>query len=460
MKKLVTIQLIILLFLGISESRAQENSAVPENVVTVEEAAPQTYADSLNARKKTAIRERVEQYIDNTMEQIPHRSFWDRARASMHSGFFRAIDFALPDSWKEQARSVIDIIFDVPLLVLLLLLGFVFIFNVFLVSLILILVSFYKQARESYQVRLNAQLEDTFTRFLFYDLPEEEAIAELSKVNTDLGKTLLIDIFVNYQRNLSGEYRDRILALYEKLELYKISEKRTRSIHTYKRVKGIRELANMYPAKAKEFILKFVQDKNDRVRTEAQIAYAYLDSEASFDFLDNLDQPLSTWAQLNILNHVKLHERQVPSFSRWIDSPNEDVEIFSIRMMDYFQQSENAEQIIHKLDHASETVRNYAYKAIRHLNLLEAKAIVQGKYAEETYENKIEILRATAELGDESDLEFLKPMLKEDGIQLKILACKAIYSIGPAGKEFLAEYSETDDVELQNYIEHIKDQRN
>ncbi len=460
MKKRLIIGIVLLLFAGISGSMAQELNSAPEKETRIEQVVPRSYSDSLNVEKTKAIRDKVEGYIDRTMTRIPHRNFWDRAILVFHNGFYKLVKTILPTRWHDYALEVIDIIFAIPLLVMLLILSGVFIINVVIVSLVLIIVSFFKRGREAYKEQMNQKLEDLFTQFLFYDLPEEEIVSELQKINSELGRTILIDIFINYQRNLSGEYRDRILGLYDKLQLYKISEKRTRSLHTYKRVKGIRELANMYPTGAREFILRYVTDKNDRVRSEAQIAYAYLDKDASFDFLDSLEQRLSTWAQLNILNHVKLHERNVPSFSKWVNSPNPDVENFSIRMMDYFQQNENAEQIIEKLNNPSEVTRNNVYKAIRHLNLLEAKEPVKQRYAEETYENKIEILRILADFGDESDLDFLKSLLSESGTQLKKLVCKAIYQLGPVGRDFLTEQSETDNVELHNFIEHIKDQRN
>jgi len=373
------------------------------------------------------------------------------------------IDFLItfaPVSWQAFLSSVFDIIFLVPLLVILLFLSFTFSLNVFIVTFILVGVNIFKHAREAYKEKLNSRYEEILTQYLFYDMKQADVLGQLNQTKGRLGRDLLIDIFLNYHRNLSGEYRERILELYEKMSLFRNSERKIRSVHAHKRVKGIRELASMYPQGAQKLILKYFSDKSPLVRNQAQIAYAYLEEDKSFGFLDHLEQKLSPWVQLNILNHIKLHEREVPSFDKWIDSPNNDVQDFSIRMIDYFQQSENAPHLIRKLDHPNEQTRSYVYNAIRHLNLFDAKQQVKEKYEQETLQNKLEILKIFRDLGDAGDFDFLASVLKEEDLDLKKAACKAFFMIGDSGALFLREYCETENAELKHYIEHVKDQRN
>ena len=443
---------------GFSQEPVEPNTQVVEETVAVDKT--QVNSESSEANNNEALKARVSNYLDKKAEKIPHHTFWERARTFFHNLLYSASERIFPLSWQAFLKSVIDIVFAIPLLIILLLLSFTFIVNVVIVTVILVIVSYYKKAREVYKENLNRRFEDLLTKYLFYDLSLEEVLKELKQVKTTLGRDLLIDIFFNYQRNLSGEYRDRILELYNKLELFKISSRKMKSAHTYKRVKGIRELANMYPVGAKALILKYVKDKNYLVRSEAQIAYAYLDEDTSFGFLNDMDQKLSAWVQLNILNYVKLHERNVPSFHHWIDSSNNDVQDFAIRMIDYFQQSENSEHLIRKMDHPNEQTRGYVYKAIRHLNLFEGKESAKERYEDETIDNKISILKIIRDLGDEGDFSFLIGVLKSENIQLKMQAVEAFYQMGESGRAFLKEYSESEDFDLKRFVEHIKDQRN
>ncbi|WP_163709227.1 HEAT repeat domain-containing protein [Mangrovibacterium lignilyticum] len=460
-KKIIICFLFLMLagtFPGFSQETALTEPAGSEKANLSERKLSKS--DSLNAQKTEAFKDRVAEYVSARADKIPHHTFWDRTTQFFHDVLYRASETLFPASWKGFIQSVIDIIFEIPLLIILLLLSCTFIINVTIVTIIIVIVSYFKRAREAYKETLNTRFEDILTKYLFYDVSLDDVLIELRQVKTNLGRDLLLDIFFNYHRNLSGEYRDRILELYNRMELFKISEKRTRSMHTYKRVKGIRELANMYPSGAKNLILKYVTDKNSTVRSEAQIAYAHLDEDTSFSFLDNLDQKLSTWVQLNILNYVKLHERNVPSFHKWIDSPNKDVQDFSIRMMNYFQQNENAEYLIPKLDHPDEQTRSYVYQTIRHLSLFEGKEPAKAKYEDESMANKVEILKVVRDLGDEQDFSFLIGVLKGEIVPLKVYACEAFYRMGDSGKAFLKDYSETEDFDLKRFIEHIKDQRN
>ncbi|WP_372776238.1 HEAT repeat domain-containing protein [Mangrovibacterium sp.] len=416
--------------------------------------------DSLCVPTENRLSEWVLHYIDNHSSDIPHPSFWDHAKEyfrHLMTGLFESV---FPASWFDFIHSVIEIVFDAPILIILLLFSITFMGNVIVVTAMLAVVSYVKQGRERYKERMNRRYEEILTNYLFYDLSQEAVLEKLNKKRSSLSRNVLIDIFLNYKRNLSGEFRDRILDLYAKMELYKNSEKKIRSFYTYKRVMGIRELANMYPSGAKQIIATYVRDKNRKVRSEAQIAYAYLDEDTSFGFLDDLDQRLSTWVQLNILNYVKMHEREVPLFHRWIDSPNQDVQNFSIRMINYFQQSESAGYLIRKLDYPKEETRMFVYQAIRYLRLFDGKEPVKKKYESESKQNKIEILKIIRDLGDENDFSFLADILKGDDVSLKIQACKAFYMIGDSGKAFLKEYSESEDLDLKRYIQHVKDQRN
>ncbi len=422
--------------------------------------APAVQPDSLAIQKAEALRRQVQEYIDRRAEMLPHRSFWAHASQSFESFLLRSSRVLLPESAMPVCEQVLDIVFEVPILVALLLASFVFVINILIVTVLLVVASYVRTRREIRLNDLNRRLEELMTEYLFYDLNEEEVVQKLKGITRSSGPNLLIEIFLNYLKNLSGEYLDKVMNLYIKLELYKVSIKRLDSIHTYIRVKGIRELSNMYPSGAREHIARYVGDKNPMVRAEAQIAVAYLDESASFSFLDDVEHRLSNWAQLNILNYVKLHERNVPSFHRWLESKNNDVQNFAIRMISYFQQSENGPELLKLIDHPSEQTRYHVYQTIRHLSLFEGKPAVKERFETETAGNKKKILKVLSTLGDESDFDFLKAVLKSDDVGLKMMACEAFYNMGEKGRDFLIEYSEVEGLELKEYINHIKDDRN
>lgn len=422
----------------------------PQVVLAENSADPQRLLDPEERRK----------YLESKSGNIPHKSFWTTKKEEAKVKLTELSHRVFGPKAEPVCDYVLEVIFDVSLLIVLVALVITFLFNVFVVAGIVLVTNLIKNTREKYFISLSDRFEKVLTSFLFEEIADQDAIDKLSQVKNPTGRKILIDILFNYLNNLSGEYSDRILMLYLRLGLQYESIRKISAVSFHKRVQGIRELANMYPSGAKNIIVRYIRDKNDFVRNEAQIAYVYLDETASFDFLDNLKRPFSQWAQLNALNFVKLHEKEVPSFGTWIDSDNKDVQDFCIRMIDYYQQSENANALIAKLDHEDETTRLFAYKAIRHLGLQESKGIIKQNYERENQRNKLEIVHILEQIGDESDFDFLDKLLYGDDIEIRLAVCKTIYEMGQFGKDHLQELNENRELDLIPYIEHIKDPRN
>ena len=283
--------------------------------------------------------------------------YWTQMKENLYENLYKYSDEVFAPKLHQIITYIIDVIANVPILFVLLLLSVVFALNLIIVAIVLMITSFYKSGREVYRKTLDDRCEEVLIGYLFGEVSLSEVVDSLSSVKSRFGKNILIDLLSNYQKNLSGEYSDRILLLYKELNFNGISERKTKSFFSSNRIKGIRELASLYPSDAKGLISRLVKDRSVAVRSEAQIAYVFLDSQSTFDFLEDLKNPLSTWVQLNILSYLKMNEKQVPSFGKYINSENNDVQDFAIRMTDYFQQNENAPLVIDLLDHPHHQTR-------------------------------------------------------------------------------------------------------
>jgi hypothetical protein len=393
--------------------------------------------------------------LEENTEHIPHLSYWNKAEDELFQFLKTSINNIFSPQVAQWVIQILDVIYKTPL-IFLVLFSLLFIVNVIAISFILFMTLILKNTWLEYEKRMSSDLEKTVTEYLFREDEADEIIAKLRRYRSRRALNLLIRILFNYLQNLSGESRGKIIELYKILALYKLSIKKTSSWFIYKRVKGIRELSNLYPSHAKKIILRHVEDKNDLVSSEAQIAFAYLDRDTSFTFLDDLHKPFSKWSQLNILNLVRIHARTVPSFDKWLDSANKDVVIFSIRMIHYFQQNENAPFLIRKLQHPDEEVRFYAYRALKRLNYSAAKKVLKANFNTESFRNKIEILKMIGNIGDKDDLMFLKNILEENNVSIRLQTCKTLYSLGEVGEVFLNEFNKEAGWIFSPYIDHIK----
>ncbi|MFV0365977.1 MAG: HEAT repeat domain-containing protein [Mangrovibacterium sp.] len=366
------------------------------------------------------------------------------------------IDFYIPEHMAPAFKSSVENIIGVPLLTIMLLLTLLFNSVLPIIGSLLFIITFRKEYKIEYKEKLSNQYEERMMEYLFGDLSAKDVALEMRKVKSKLGKDILIENLMNYERNLSGEYADRILLLYRLIGLHRFSIQKIKSRHTDRRVSGIRELSNLYPTGAISIIQNYVNDKNHLVRSEAQIAYAFLDHTASYHFLDNLEQEFSTWTQLNILNYVKLHEQAVPSFQKWLDSPNNDVQDFCIRMIQYFQQAESASDLSTMVYHQNRHTREQIYKAIRALEYTEAKDILIGRYFDEVSHNKLEILRTINVIGNADNIDFLLLALSEENsVEAILLICQILIGYGSSGEQALRNYAEERDQDMFKYINYV-----
>jgi hypothetical protein len=366
----------------------------------------------------------------------------------------------LPKNLKESYMMVVDNAFRFPVVFYILTFIILFAMNVFIVIGMLFVTNRIKNLRKSIRIKIRERYEIILTDLLLQVIDTRQAVQLLSNPKQKRNYNLLIDVMMDFQKSFRGEADRQIIELYQTLDLGRLSYNKTFAISTYEQVKGIRELTNMHPIHATEMIIPRLNDPNDIVRAEAQICYPYVNKEDPFGFLGFLEKPFSQWAQLNIYYYIKIHELPVPSFDRWINSSHMNVVNFCLLMMDLFQQHENSAVVIRLLRHREEATRKLAINTCGNLQLFESKPELKNIYKEETTKNKIYILKAFSNLGDESDHQFLEEILRNSIIPIRLEACRILYHMSETGRIHLEEVNHSMDFALTPFIDHIKDPRN
>lgn len=355
---------------------------------------------------------------------------------------------------------VIDTSFSYPIIFLIFALILGLISNVLFVIGILFLSNRIMNYRARKIKHLRSIFEKIVTDLMLQVIDLDEAVRFLSKPKLKKHRNLLIEVLMDFQKSFRGDSDRQIIELYQELDLVRASYQKTLALSFYQKVLGIRELANMHPHYATEMIEARINDPNDIVRTEAQIAYPHVNLEAPFDFLSILKTPFSRWAQLNIYYFIKIHEMPVPSFDKWLNSDHQNVVNFSILMIALFQQQENAPEILHLLHSPYEATRCEAIRACGELHILECRQELKDRFQEESLRNRIEILKVFNKIGDAGDFQFLESVLKTDEISLRLEACRTMVEIGSEGINRLSYADEAMNFALTPYIAHVRDPRN
>jgi len=225
-------------------------------------------------------------------------------------------------------------------------------------------------------------------------------------------------------------------------------------------VKGFRELAFMDVTESNDKLFHALKSKNNIVRMEAQLALIRLNRDDPFGFLDHLTHPFTLWEQLTVYELIVVHNLPIPEFSRWTDSPNKSVVLFSLRMINVFKQQHAAPYVINCLKHSDRDIRHMAIFVCGEIQLRDSLPHLKQMYKDEDYTNCLTIVHAIGKMPDESMLGFLKLVLdKEDDVQLQIESAKAISKMGEVGIAALVKLMKSEYKNYQIIIRHILDKR-
>ncbi|MCU0455309.1 MAG: HEAT repeat domain-containing protein [Bacteroidales bacterium] len=273
-------------------------------------------------------------------------------------------------------------------------------------------------------------------------------------------RQVLIDQMIDVSINLKGEEARKLLSLYKHLGLDRDSLARARSRRWHKKIKGFRELAFMNIRDGNDAIYHALNSSNEILRMEAQIALVRLSDDDPFDFLSHLTRPFSLWEQITLHEMLIQHEMKVPSFGKWLSSPNPTVVMFALRMIREFRQAEMEEGVIGVLSHPDAGVRQLAVQVAGDMGFRSALDAMKKMYKSQDYNICLEIVRSMGKMPDTSMLGFLKLVLdKEDDVQLQIEATKAIENTGEEGVKTLVKLMKS---EYKNYniiVRHVLDRR-
>jgi len=129
-------------------------------------------------------------------------------------------------------------------------------------------------------------------------------------------------------------------------------------------------------------------------------------------------------------------------------------------MINYFQQLENVNLIFNLLESNKELTRYLSYRAINNLRLYDGRVLIKQQYRDETEKNKLEIIKALRNIGNQDDIDFLEIIFKSESTAMQIEACRTMYYMSPESKERLINVSKKAIPNLDLFIAHVTDKRN
>lgn len=162
-------------------------------------------------------------------------------------------------------------------------------------------------------------------------------------------------------------------------------------------------------------------------------------------FLDHFPTRISEWQQLRFLLSISsLPEDSEEKIADWLESQNDTVIIFTLKLIKKFQLLSFYPKVIGLLSIASVEVRVKAVQTLMSLENPETVEYLSGIYYDQPDEVRLEILKVIKISKDQCCIDLLKKELAEEVPSgLKVNAAQALYSLGHG--EYLSELAEEED---------------
>lgn len=326
------------------------------------------------------------------------------------------------------------------------------------------LVKKYQNIREKELTRIVNSVVNTI--LVNDDLKDLEAIQATYRYNMDKlyylcnnnrKKQVLIDILLDLKKNFSGTAGKIIDNIYKDLRLSELSVRKLKNFRWSDKAKGVKELAVFNCKNKVREISRLLNSSNLILRNEVYFALIQLSEDNPLGFLDNYTGKITLWQELNFLHHLNLIDKtKVPDFSRWFNSANEDVVLFSISMTVRFRQMTSIQKLVNLIYHNSYTIRFNAAHALGELeaynyadNIAQINESCRG-------DSKLSILwlKSMAKIGDkDAHKDVVYSFLNDPILAVRIQAAHTLLQMGCSQDEL----SGIDSTHLRNIFNHVNE---
>lgn len=278
-------------------------------------------------------------------------------------------------------------------------------------------------------------------------------------LHSRFNREVLVEQLLSLHRNFSGTTATVLRNLYLELGLPAKAIAALKTENWSRRAASIRELAQMEIVEAAPMIRKSLTHLSPSLRLEAGIALLKLDKTDPFALL-NAGVELTSWQQLNLLDAIlRTSDIKIPSFKKWLDSPQPSVIVFALVLVDQFKQFEAEQDILLLLAHPDEKVRKQAIICLGNMEAYDAGTMMIDRFDAETPLLKIEIVVALGRISSEEAIDFLKKQLYNESFDIALAAAVALNRSGPGGQHFLKLAGNTEYTRVAAIIKHALDER-
>lgn len=316
--------------------------------------------------------------------------------------------------------------------------------------------------------RITAEYENEYESYLItylYSGNEEEDISSEQQVIIDqlkecitnpFRRKILIAVLLKLKNEISGEIAESIQKLYFHTGLINFTLSRLRHKKWYVIAKGIRELKQFHVKEAHDEVIIHINHPRREVRKEMQLYMVNLFYFEGLDFLDILETQLSEWDQIQLLEVLqRLENQNISNIKSWLNSSNDSVIIFALKLAKIYNQFEAKDELIELLYHINKKIRLESIHVLSYLNALEAKEILKNNIEERSPEEQIAFFKMMEDLYEQSDESFVMKYIHHEIFEIRVSTLKILKVLNKDKFNLLKfESCEPQFLRIVNFIEN------
>jgi len=304
-----------------------------------------------------------------------------------------------------------------------------------------------------------SEIDNFLTNMIFtpfeksYFKTEIEAFKKTIPFKKKWCKKLVLNEIIFLKSNLKGDVTKTFQFIYEQFNLFEYTLKLIKSHRFYLKCLGMYQLESLGYKRGYLFIVPLLNHKNKSIKSRAFLTLISLRPN-KLETLIDFSHQITIAEEINIMDILHQKKTKIPTnLSQWNKSENVSIIKLGIKLMVFYNYTNDNETIIKLLKHNDKSIRYEAIIAVNFLYIHEAETALIEQFKQEDTQNKLEIFNTLSEIGMKDSEEFIAELLENKTAEN--IKLEAVYCLNKINPNYFDEHF-LDNEDVQKMVKHIK----
>lgn len=304
-----------------------------------------------------------------------------------------------------------------------------------------------------------SEIDSFLTNMIFSEFDEAFFAKEIEEFKKTIPfekrwcKKLILNEIIFLKLNLKGDITNTFHFFYDHFDLFEYTKRLLKSQLFYLKCLGMYQLEALEYKNGISFITPLLNHKNRSVKSSAFLTLISLEPD-KLETLINFSHQITIAEEINIMDILHQKKTKIPTnLSQWITSENDSIIKLGIKLMMFYNYTNDNEIIIKLISHPNQSVRIEAISAVKFLFIYEAEPVLIEQFQYENTQNKLEIFNALSSIGMADSENFIAQLLEnktDENIKLD-----AVYCLNRINSNYFEDhFLENEDV--RQMVKHVK----